>query len=105
MKGFIDEFNECITDLNTQLVEKDAAIKELGNKLSEKEKTLNVHKELLNTVGKQLLKEKFDSMKKDKAIAEMGKHQTKLSLELMQTKSEFKVLKKQAEGMEEGGEK
>ena len=34
MKGFVDEVNEQITDLNNQIVEKDIIINELREKLS-----------------------------------------------------------------------
>lgn len=62
-------------------------------------------KETINNLGKQLAQEKLDGMKKDKIISEMGKHQTKLSFELMQTKGEVQSLKRQMEKITRGGEK
>ena len=57
MKGFINEFNEQIADLNNQLMEKDETIKELEKRLDEKEKQINAiekdleEKDLENKVG------------------------------------------------------
>lgn len=59
--------------------------------------------ELINSLGKQLSKEKLENIKKDQVIAELGKHQAKASLELMQTKNEVKALKQQVENLIAGG--
>ena len=59
--------------------------------------------ELINNLGKQLSKEKLENIKKDQVIAELGKHQAKASLELMQTKNEVKALKQQVENLIAGG--
>lgn len=57
MKGFIDEFNEQVVDLNSQLAEKEEVIKELKKMLDEKEKQINTiekdleDKDLENKLG------------------------------------------------------
>lgn len=48
---------------------------------------------LLNSLGKQLAKEKLENMKKDKTISELGKHESKLTLDIMRNKSEINALK------------
>ena len=109
MKGFIDEFNERadsmttqIAELESQLREKNNTIEELKDELSLKDKALNEHKDMLTSLGKQLSKEKIEGIKKDKNISELGKHESKLSMELMKMKNEVNAIKQALD--KKGGE-
>ena len=109
MKGFINEFNERtdsmnaqITELESQLKEKDKTIKELKEELSLKDKTLAEHEDMLASLGKQLSKEKIEGIKKDKTILELGKHESKLSMEFMKMKNEVNAIKQTLD--KKGGE-
>ena len=100
MKGFVTEFNERsdsmnaqITELEAQLKKKEKTIEELKEGLSIKDKALTEHQEMLATLGKQLSKEKIEGIKKDKTIWELGKHESKLSMELMKMKNEVNSIK------------
>lgn len=70
------------------LFESDAKVREL--------------EELLNSLGKQLAKEKIEGIKKDKTISELGKHESKMTMELMKMKNDVNAIKQTLE--REGGE-
>ena len=57
---------------------------------------------LLNSLGKQLAKEKREGIKKDKTISELGKHEVKMTMELMKMKNDVNAIKQQLE--KNGGE-
>lgn len=57
---------------------------------------------LLNSLGKQLAKEKIEGIKKDKTISELGKHEVKMTMELMKMKNDVNAIKQQLE--KNGGE-
>lgn len=57
---------------------------------------------LLNSLGKQLAKEKIEGIKKDKTISELGKHESKMTMELMKMKNEVNAIKQALE--KKGGE-
>lgn len=57
---------------------------------------------LLNSLGKQLAKEKIEDIKKDKIISELGKHESKMTIELMKMKNDVNVIKQSLE--KKGGE-
>lgn len=104
MKGFLDEFTEQtngmtvqIAELNSQLKEKEKIIEELKEELSLKDKLFNEHKDMLTSLGKQLSKEKIEGIKKDKTILELGKHESKISMELMRVKNEVNAIKQALE--------
>lgn len=59
---------------------------------------------MLNSLGKQLSKEKIESIKKDKTILELGKHESKLSMDLMRMKNEVNAIKQALEKDKKGGE-
>lgn len=109
MKGFVTEFTERtdsmnaqITELESQLKEKDKTIEELKEGLSLKDKALAEHEDMLASLGKQLSKEKIEGIKKDKTILELGKHESKLSMELMRVKNEVNAIKQALD--KKGGE-
>lgn len=57
---------------------------------------------LLNSLGKQLSKEKIEGMKKDKVISELGRHESKMTMELMKMKNDVNAIKQALE--KNGGE-
>ena len=57
---------------------------------------------MLASLGKQLSKEKIEGIKKDKTILELGKHESKLSMELMRVKNEVNAIKQALD--KKGGE-
>ena len=63
-----------------------------------------VHKELSESeaMGKQLSKEKIEGIKKDKVISELGRHESKMTMELMKMKNEVNAIKQSLE--KKGGE-
>ena len=109
MKGFVTEFTERsdnmnaqITELEAQLREKDKSIEELKEGLSLKDKALTEHEDMFTSLGKQLSKEKIEGVKKDKTILELGKHESKLSIKLMRVENEVNAIKQALE--KKGGE-
>ena len=61
--------------------------------LSESEAKVKELEELLNSLGKQLSKEKIETIKKDKVISELGRHESKMTMELMEMKNEVNAIK------------
>lgn len=57
---------------------------------------------LLNSLGKQLSKEKIEGIKKDKVISELGRHESKMTMELMKMKNEVNAIKQALD--KKGGE-
>lgn len=109
MKGFINEFTESsdilkaqITELESRIKDKDKTIEDLKDDLALKDKTLAEHEDMLASLGKQLSKEKIEGIKKDKTILELGKHESKLSMELMRVKNEVNAIKQALD--KKGGE-
>lgn len=72
--------------------------------LSEAESRIKHLEKTLSTLGKQLVKEKLEGIKKDKTISGLGKHETKLSMDLMRIKNEVNSLKQSFEKDKKGGE-
>ena len=70
--------------------------------LSESEAKVKELEELLNSLGKQLAKEKIENMKKDKTISELGRHESKMTMELMKMKNDVNAIKQELE--KKGGE-
>ena len=63
--------------------------------LPESEDKIKELEETLNALGKQLVKEKMEGIKKDKTISELGKHESKLTLDIMHNKNEINAIKQQ----------
>ena len=70
--------------------------------LSESEAKVKELEELLNSLGKQLSKEKIEGIKKDKVISELGRHESKMTMELMKMKNEVNAIKQALD--KKGGE-
>lgn len=109
MKGFINEFTESsdilkaqITELESRIKDKDKTIEDLKDDLALKDKALAEHEDMLASLGKQMSKEKIEGIKKDKTILELGKHESKLSIELMKMKNEVNAIKQALD--KKGGE-
>lgn len=111
MKGFVTEIQERTDSINSQIIEleyrlkeKNHTIEELKVRLSLKDKALSEQADMLATLGKQLSKEKIENVKKDKTISELGKHETKVSIELMKIKNEVNAIKQALDKDKKGGE-
>ena len=61
--------------------------------LPESEDKIKELEETLNALGKQLVKEKMEGIKKDKTISELGKHESKLTMDVIRNKNEITVIK------------
>lgn len=69
-----------------------------------KENSKRKMQETINTLGKQLTKEKLEGIKKDRTIAELGKQESRLNLEVIRMKNEINALKQSYEKDKKGGE-
>lgn len=69
-----------------------------------KENSKRKMQETINALGKQLTKEKLEGIKKDRTIAELGRQESRLSLEVMRMKNEINALKQSYEKDKKGGE-
>lgn len=61
--------------------------------LPESEAKVKELEEILNSLGKQLVKEKIDNMRKDKTISELGKQESKLTFDIMRNKNDITAIK------------
>ena len=66
-----------------------------------KENNKNKSQEMINSLGRQLAKEKLEGIKKDKIISSLGKHGAKLALDIIRNKNEITAIKQQLK--EKGG--
>jgi hypothetical protein len=66
-----------------------------------KENNKNKSQEMINSLGRQLAKEKLEGIKKDKIISGLGKHEAKLALDIIRNKNEITAIKQQLK--EKGG--
>ena len=66
-----------------------------------KENNKKKSQEMINSLGRQLAKEKLEGIKKDKIISGLGKHETKLALDIIRNKNEITAIKQQLK--EKGG--
>lgn len=76
----------------------------LHRETSIKENSKEKLHETINGLGKQLAKEKLEGIKKDKIISELGKHESKLSMEIMKMKNEVNAIKQALAEDKKGGE-
>lgn len=89
----LDEDNAETVEIDGKEYKADKGRIVVPKELSESEAKVKELEGLLNSLGKQLVKEKFENMKKDKKITELGKHESKLTLDIMRNKSEINALK------------
>ena len=95
-----EEYSETV-EINGKEYKADRGKITVPKEFSESETKLKNLEEKLNATGKQLAKEKLESIKKDKVISELGKHETKLALDIIRNKNEITVIKQQLK--EKGG--
>ena len=98
----LDEDNAENVELDGKEYKADKGRITVPKELSESEAKVKELEGLLNSLGKQLAKEKIENMKKDKTISELGKHESKLSMELMKMKNDVNAIKQALE--KKGGE-
>lgn len=88
-----DEDNAETVEIDGKEYKADKGLIKVPKELSESEAKVKELEGLLNSLGKQLSKEKIEGIKKDKTILELGKHESKLSMELMKMKNEVNAIK------------
>lgn len=98
----LDEDNAENVELDGKEYKADKGRITVPKELSESEAKVKELEGLLNSLGKQLAKEKIEGIKKDKTISELGKHESKLSMELMKMKNDVNAIKQALE--KKGGE-
>ena len=100
-KYVLDEDNAETVEIDGKEYKADKGRIIVPKELSESEAKVKELEELLNSLGKQLAKEKIENMKKDKTISELGKHESKLTFDIMRNKNEITAIKQLLE--EKGG--
>ena len=98
----LDEDNAETVEIDEKEYKADKGRIIVPKELSESEAKVKELEELLNSLGKQLAKEKIENMKKDKTISELGKHESKMTMELMKMKNDVITIKQTLE--KKGGE-
>lgn len=98
----LDEDNAETVEIDGKDYKADKGRIIVHKELSESEAKVKELEELLNSLGKQLSKEKIEGIKKDKVISELGRHESKMTMELMKMKNEVNAIKQSLE--KKGGE-
>lgn len=101
-KYVLDEDNAETVEIDGKEYNADKGKIIVPKELSESEAKVKELEELLNSLGKQLSKEKIEGIKKDKVISELGRHESKMTMELMKMKNEVNAIKQSLE--KKGGE-
>lgn len=89
----LDEDNAETVEIDEKEYKADKGRITVPKVLSESEAKVKELEELLNSLGKQLSKEKIETIKKDKVISELGRHESKMTMELMEMKNEVNAIK------------
>ena len=98
----LDEDNAETVEIDGNEYKADKGRITVPKELSESEAKVKELEELLNSLGKQLSKEKIEGIKKDKVISELGRHESKMTMELMKIKNEVNTIKQALD--KKGGE-
>lgn len=98
----LDEDNAETVEIDGKEYKADKGRITVPKELSESEAKVKELEGLLNSLGKQLSKEKIEGIKKDKVIFELGKHESKMTMELMKMKNDVNAIKQALE--KKGGE-
>lgn len=101
-KYVLDEDNAETVEIDGKEYNVDKGRITVTKELTESEAKVKELEEILNSLGKQLSKEKIEGVKKDKTILELGKHESKLSIKLMRVENEVNAIKQALE--KKGGE-
>lgn len=101
-KYVLDEDNAETVEIDGKEYKADKGRITVPKELSESEAKVKELEELLNSLGKQLSKEKIEGIKKDKVISELGRHESKMTMELMKMKNEVNAIKQTLD--KKGGE-
>ena len=98
----LDEDNAETVEIDGKEYKADKGRITVPKELSESEAKVKELEGLLNSLGKQLSKEKIEGIKKDKVISELGRHESKMTMELMKMKNEVNAIKQALD--KKGGE-
>ena len=98
----LDEDNAETVEIDGKEYKADKGRITVPKELSESEAKVKELEELLNSLGKQLAKEKIEGIKKDKTISELGKHESKMTMELIKMKNDVNAIKQALD--KKGGE-
>lgn len=98
----LDEDNAELVEIDGKEYKADKGRIIVPKELSESEAKVKELEGLLNSLGKQLSKEKIEGIKKDKVISELGRHESKMTMELMKMKNDVNAIKQALE--KKGGE-
>ena len=91
----LDEDNAETVEIDGKEYKADKGLIKVPKELSESE--VKELEGLLNSLGKQLSKEKIEGIKKDKIISELGRHESKMTMELMKMKNDVNAIKQTLE--------
>lgn len=89
----LDEDNAETVEIDGKEYKADKGRITIPKELSESEAKVKELEGLLNSLGKQLAKEKIENMKKDKTISELGRHEAEMTMELMKMKNDVNAIK------------
>lgn len=89
----LDEDNAETVEIDGKEYKADKGRIIVPKELSESDAKVKELEEILNSLGKQLAKEKIENMKKDKTISELGKHESKLTFDIMRNKNDITAIK------------
>lgn len=92
-KYIIDDENSETVEIDGKEYKADRGKIIVPKELPESEDKIKELEETLNALGKQLVKEKMEGIKKDKTISELGKHESKLTMDVIRNKNEITVIK------------
>lgn len=98
----LDEDNAETVEIDGKEYKADKGRITVPKELSESEAKVKELEGLLNSLGEQLSKEKIEGIKKDKVISELGRHESKMTMELMKMKNEVNAIKQALD--KKGGE-
>ena len=101
-KYVLDEDNAETVEIDGKEYKADKGLIVVPKVLFESDVKVRELEGLLNSLGKQLAKEKIEGIKKDKIISELGKHESKMTMELMKMKNDVITIKQTLE--KKGGE-
>ena len=101
-KYVLDEDNAETVEIDGKEYKADKGRITVPKELTESEAKVKELEGLLNSLGKQLAKEKIENMKKDKTLSELGKHESKMTMELMKMKNDVNIIMQALE--KKGGE-
>ena len=92
-KYVLDDENSETVEIKSKEYKADKGKITVPKALPESEAKIKELEETLNALGKQLVNVKMEGIKKDKTISELGKHESKLTMDVIRNKNEITVIK------------